>query len=385
MKINDFFLIFERFFFDVIGNVIPGMAFILSFWILFDQPKLIGSMALLPPEDTVSWVVLIFISYVLGYVVSSIGETIIIRIIDKIVSILRQIKIINRLVPRTIQPENKLFESIRNSPNFQGLIRQVKQDYPWLISDTTNEMSFRTWRSIAITIAQENSNLVYRFMFISLLNLGTATVLMMVSILWGLNYLLLDRLGFKLSLIDFSLGVWLVLSLLSLFFIERRYSFYRRTMSVPFSMAVTKLGKDQSQSPTYDIMTSERIETVYLAGGFHTNWQDKVMEAVSGFKYLDPRSHNLQDRDAYTLWDLTAIRACDCMFAYLEESNPGGYALALEIGFAKALGKQILFVDEKSPQDEKNRRYLGMVRSTAHVVFDSFEEGIDYLKRLEEM
>lgn len=122
--------------------------------------------------------------------------------------------------------------------------------------------------------------------------------------------------------------------------------------------------------------------TVYLAGGFHSGWQDSIIKVFPNFHFFDPRTHNLKDEKQYTLWDLTAIRQSDWVFAYLEKDNPAGFALALEIGYAKALDKFVLLVDEKSPSDERNRRYLGMVRSTSDIVFDSFEEGLKYMEVL---
>jgi nucleoside 2-deoxyribosyltransferase len=127
----------------------------------------------------------------------------------------------------------------------------------------------------------------------------------------------------------------------------------------------------------------DRLPKVYLAGGFHTGWQDELMDAVPQFAFLDPRVHGLTDRADYTSWDLEAIRCSDLVFAYLEAANPAGYSLALEVGYAKALGKCVVLVDEKSALDGETRRYLGMVQECANIVFESFEEGLSYMKELE--
>lgn len=121
---------------------------------------------------------------------------------------------------------------------------------------------------------------------------------------------------------------------------------------------------------------------VYLAGGFRSGWQDIVMAAVPEFVFLDPRVHGLQDEMEYLVWDLEAVHQSDWVFAYLEATNPAGYALALEVGYAKALGKRIIFVDEKSVSEEQLRRYLSMVRAAADVTVASLEEGIAFLKML---
>ena len=167
-------------------------------------------------------------------------------------------------------------------------------------------------------------------------------------------------------------------------------------MEVPFSMAVVKLqesdSKPVSEETPYPVRTRalatgkpKYSPTVYLAGGFHSGWQDTVMTAVPRFSFFDPRVHGLKDETQYTLWDLEAIRQSDLVFAYLEATNPAGYALALEVGYARALGKRVILVDEKSTLDEKSKRYLGMVRSSADAVFESLEDGIAFIKELEKL
>lgn len=113
---------------------------------------------------------------------------------------------------------------------------------------------------------------------------------------------------------------------------------------------------------------------IYLAGGLRSNWQDRVRESVHRVEFIDPREHQLTDPRLYTFWDLHAIERSEWVFAYLEKDNPGGYALALEIGYAKGLGKRVLLVDEK-PEE----RYFAMVRECADIVFPSLDEGMKYL------
>src|SRR5262245_9766764 len=98
---------------------------------------------------------------------------------------------------------------------------------------------------------------------------------------------------------------------------------------------------------------------VYLAGGFRTKWRDRVRR-LEGFIFLDPSQHHLREPRNYTAWDLDAIRRADVVLAYLEKENPGGYALALEVGYAKALNKRVLFVED--PGDTRHH-YLSMIRA----------------------
>jgi nucleoside 2-deoxyribosyltransferase len=120
---------------------------------------------------------------------------------------------------------------------------------------------------------------------------------------------------------------------------------------------------------------------VYLAGGFLSAWQDIVKKAVPEFEYFDPRSHGLKNRAEYTTWDLEAIRRSDYVFAYLEASNPGGYALALEVGYGKALGKCVIVVEEKPAADAQAARYFEMVTEAADASFSTLQEGITFLQQ----
>lgn len=120
---------------------------------------------------------------------------------------------------------------------------------------------------------------------------------------------------------------------------------------------------------------------IYLAGGFRSNWQAEVaFRLADSFELLDPSAHGIQDPIEYTQWDLDAVRRSDIVLANMEASNPGGYSLALEVGFAKALGKRIVMVDQIA--DLSVRRYFEMVRQCSERVFPTLGEALDYLAHL---
>lgn len=118
-------------------------------------------------------------------------------------------------------------------------------------------------------------------------------------------------------------------------------------------------------------------ETIYLAGGFRSGWQAYVIKRLSGYAFLDPSQHNIEDAAEYTKWDLDAIRACDIVLGYMEPTNPGGYSLALEIGFARALGKRVILIDQI--EDSSVSRYFEMVRQCSNHVFKTLDGAIDHL------
>lgn len=125
---------------------------------------------------------------------------------------------------------------------------------------------------------------------------------------------------------------------------------------------------------------SEARPVVYLAGGFKSGWQAQVIEQLPGLDFLDPSQHKIQDPAEYTQWDLNAIRASDIVLGYMEPTNPGGYSLALEIGFAHALGKKVLLVDEIN--DPSVSKYFEMVRQCSGRVFATLDQAIDHLRKL---
>ena len=121
---------------------------------------------------------------------------------------------------------------------------------------------------------------------------------------------------------------------------------------------------------------------VYLAGGMRSPWRNDVVSYfynLPDVEFLDPSTHGLTDEAEYTHWDLDAVKQSDVVFAYLEADNPSGYGMSLELGYAYALGKTIIFVqDPGHPQS----RYFGMARTVATYLSYGFEYGIQLLLSL---
>ncbi len=120
---------------------------------------------------------------------------------------------------------------------------------------------------------------------------------------------------------------------------------------------------------------------IYLAGGFRSGWQAIVKSKLQGFELLDPSAHDIEDPVEYTRWDLAAVHEAEIVLANMEASNPGGYSLALEVGFAKALGKSIYLVDQI--EDPSVSRYFEMVRQCSTQVFKSLDEAVEHIALVE--
>jgi hypothetical protein len=118
------------------------------------------------------------------------------------------------------------------------------------------------------------------------------------------------------------------------------------------------------------------MQRVYLAGGMKTKWRQyvKTCLAEKGVDWMDPCSHGIVDPAGYTDWDLWAITESDCLLGFLEKSNPAGANLTLEIGYAKARGLHVVFVDETERKD------MTMAREVADELFSNLDDAIAYLR-----
>ncbi len=111
----------------------------------------------------------------------------------------------------------------------------------------------------------------------------------------------------------------------------------------------------------------------YLAGGMRSGWQDKF----DGYDVVDPRDNQTKIPREYTFWDVAHLQLCDLVFAYLEDDNPSGFGLAVEIGIAIGRGKPVIFVNEK--QD----RYTEFASMCPGVIaFSNFEEAFIFFKKM---
>jgi nucleoside 2-deoxyribosyltransferase len=280
-----------------------------------------------------------------------------------------------------IRSETSLKKQIEKRADFYAFVKQVEKRFPEIRSLDSEYKDFRFWRSIALSLSKDNS-LVYRFTFISLLNLGIAVDLILISTTWLLLWLFRDYSVIQnVKPVNYFVLSFMIVATLP--FLERYYQFNRRSLQIPFSIALATLLEKNSNDNDFhknEVNLASKTIRVYLAGGFYSNWQGQVKESLTGFNYLDPSEHNLSNPAEYTAWDLEAIRQCDIVFAFLEANNPGGYALSLELGYAKALNKIIIFVDEKTASLKKP--YFDMLRAASTEVFNSLDEGIRFMESL---
>lgn len=374
----------EKFFLDLVGTIVPGCVLLTLGWLLFTTGYSVDWNALPFFPDKSPWIFILGASYVVGQGMASFGEFVIARSLDWFWGKVRENKPIKTFLGRSLAPQREMFADIRADPIFIAFVQICGSRFPELSVSSKEVIPVLTWRSLAMSFAPNQRQTVYRFMFLSLLNLGVGTSLSVAAVasivIWlcHLNHRMTSVLGP-------SPCIALILFVAAFFFFERRYYFNRISTTIPFGMALAELSQGESkktETSIIQLMASPAAKCIYLAGGFRSGWQEKVIAAIPGSRFKDPRAHSLKDKASYTLWDLEAIRDCDVLFAYLEAANPGGYALALEVGFAKALGKRIIFVNEKHTADSSEGRVLHMVEAAADVTTKNFEEGLALLKKM---
>ena len=115
---------------------------------------------------------------------------------------------------------------------------------------------------------------------------------------------------------------------------------------------------------------------IYLAGGLHSGWQDRVKREASQHEYFDPKVDADQRYPfKFTQQDLDGVQWCDIVFAYFERTNPSGLGLSKEIGWGAAFGKTVIFVDEHD-------RIAEFLAACSRRVYSSFDAAIEYIKGL---
>lgn len=363
MKVADVLQALQTFFFDFIGAVIPGSILLVGSALTLGA--LDGVAHVVSELGDFAWAGLLIATYTLGNVAVGAGGYAVAR------------------WQKTIQG------NLLNHPAVTAFQRAMQRHLPPAADDAGSDAEqFSSLRNLALSVIDAGTALTHRFMFIALFHLGTAAAITISTVAFWVSLPIraLNTQGTLEEVDWWAAGLGSVLVVLVVVLLLRRWNeFYRRSMRVPFSTALAHLVALEQSSATADASTARPSEPrsawhggpVYLAGGFRSGWQDVVMERVSHLPFFDPRSHSYQDERQYTAWDLQAIRQSATVFAYAEASNPGLYALALEVGYAKALGKHIILVEQHP--DEQRTRYFGMLRACADVRVTSLDEAINFL------
>jgi len=125
---------------------------------------------------------------------------------------------------------------------------------------------------------------------------------------------------------------------------------------------------------------------VYLAGGLRSGWQDEVIEACPDVEFLNPRDAYLEAKESgepedpkdYVRRDVEWLRKCDVVFLFQESDLPETANCSWELGYAKALGKLCIYVNQRV----KPERYASLLALTSNCYTNDLQEGIAWLMTL---
>ena len=351
----------EKFFFEIIGQLLPG--FLLLVGLHFVLPEVFVDK--FTPSNSLGYWSLLGASYATGCALTALGSYIFIPVYLRVV----KSPLISWTLSRRIK--DMLLSNADIDKKLQGgaAYKFIKTQFP-------EDASLRTLRNVAMSsINSPEKETTVRFMFLSLLSQGIATSILLLAFIQSVVWLPTFIKFWEGA--EYIAALFMAALIFTLPFILREREFFDRARRLPidsyFALLKSTVSSEKSSHP---------VKTIYLSGGHHSGWQEKVIKEVNNFEYKDPSKNGLTKPRLYTEWDLEAIRSSDIMFAYFEDSNPSGYGLSLEIGYAAALGKHIILVDEKSRHSPEAGRYLKIVQETSNVAFDSLSEGINYLKSL---
>ena len=115
---------------------------------------------------------------------------------------------------------------------------------------------------------------------------------------------------------------------------------------------------------------------IYLAGGFNSDWQERVIKGAPQHDYYNPKTD--ADQTAAYLWttqEIEALKESDLMVAFFEKDNPSGLGLAKEMGWATILKIPVIYIDEHDRLNE-------FLCACSKRIYAKLEPVIEYLRTL---
>jgi hypothetical protein len=383
LNVRNYAEVAEFFLRDLFAFLVPGCVLFVSLELVLGRAldDTLGDFVVLPPENLSQWTIAIISTYILGACLQGVGENLVERAInffgqDNSNSNLWKLGRFSHLWklpnPSNIEPRANLEARITRGPAFSAARVQLSQRLRFDVSSDLHDV-----RNLAMSIAPDKISEVYRNMYTSQLCLGSAVALLVASGVTVVGYTLDQFTSVNLELRSNAIA-WLAAFLpMSLLLLDRRFRYYGISMRIPLPIALAHMS---SAPVNQEKPVPMKGHSVYLAGGMRTGWQDHVRAGCPQLTFFDPRDHALTDPRDYAAWDLNHVRECDLVFAYIAKDNPSGLGLALELGFAKALGKTTVLVDERSSQDPIFARYFAIVSAAADVTKPTLKDGIAFLK-----
>ncbi len=228
MKVNELLEAFLKLFNDLIGAVIPGLVLILGLAIIHTEHGVSMISHRLPSSDWGAAIV-VTVSYAAGHVLislASLGET--------AWNWLKE----QRKTPQKTS-NNFSYDLFKRYIELQIRAQRFLRD-SGTPSLATENVPFNELRNIAMTMSAEAAALGYRFMSISLFCNGVGTALCVIVLDALLCGWILPN-SIVVNDVTGLIAQSVVLLFVAFLLFRRAYSFRRRALDTPFSIALTQL------------------------------------------------------------------------------------------------------------------------------------------------
>lgn len=234
MKISEFTETIEHFFLEIIGVILPGITLIVGILIVLNIQS-IDEINIFIFDIIPVWIVLVLLGYILGHLIAGIERRILIPLLI--------ISPISRLF---------IFKSIRNmdkeldeSVEFLSFKNAYQKRHKNLEITTKDSNLFHFFRNIAITIINEHRFTIKEFMFISHFNMGIGTSILLIDMFWIISNITWVHNQFNNFVMPLNIIIIVLLFFTSMFFLDRGFEFYSRSMRLPFSIAISNINDNK--------------------------------------------------------------------------------------------------------------------------------------------
>lgn len=235
MKISELTDTIEHFFLEIIGVIIPGLTLITGILLIFNI-KSLDELGFFLLDVFPAWIVFTISGYVLGHLIADIERRIFIPSLSRFFSKIN--------IPIFISIRD-IYSDFEKSVEYQIFKKTYQNKHNEIEIPLINSGLVHFFRNIAITMIDKHRYTVKEFMFISHFNSGIATSIFIINIIWLLFNIswVKNQIMFMIAPINF-VSV-LILFLLSLFFFDRGFEFYSRSLRLPFSIALSIMNDEK--------------------------------------------------------------------------------------------------------------------------------------------
>jgi hypothetical protein len=214
----------EKFFFDIVGSVIPGILLVAGVWVTVFPDV---SASDLKVNQFGDWF-MIAVAYVIGQGLATLGEHALVPFAALIVQISHRSTDNNK---RVVLSRKHLREQVANRKSVKLLVKKLWD------CETVESSDVHELRNAALTlITPEEKATVVRFMFLSLLSLGVAVDIVIMGFVHFIGT------GFDVGLYRDWLIAAASLAVTGVFML-RHFEFYRRAIQTPFDIAAAKINE----------------------------------------------------------------------------------------------------------------------------------------------